>query len=142
VHEEVSQILSAFLDDELTQAEYQRVRLHLEDCADCRQTLDELRALHDAVQTIEFPEPSTEELDQLGRALSVRAPRVAGWMLILTATAIWIGYAVYRFLTQPEIELAELLFAAIIVGFVLLFVSVLRQRLLELPNDRYRRVRR
>lgn len=142
VHEEVSQLLSAFLDDELTQAESQRVRIHLEDCQDCRRALEEMRTLRRTAQSIEFPSPSSAEIDALENALSVRATRLAGWVLILAAVGIWAGYAVWQFVTQPELNRGELLTAALIIGFILLLVSVLRQRLLELPHDRYRRVRR
>jgi predicted anti-sigma-YlaC factor YlaD len=142
VHEKVSEMLSAFLDDELTQAESQQVRIHVEDCADCSQTLEDLRALHETARSIEFPQPDREELERLDQALSVRAPRVAGWALILFATAIWIGFITYRFLTQPSIDFIEMVGAGAVIGFVLLFVSVLRQRLLEAPHDRYRRVRK
>ena len=135
-------MLSAFLDDELTQAESQRVRLHLEDCADCRQSLEELQALHETAQAIEFPAPDRDEIDQLEAALSVRGPRLVGWTLILIAGAIWVGYAVYRLVTQPSVDFEELLLAGTVIGFLLLLVSVLRQRLLELPHDRYRRVRK
>jgi len=142
VHEKVSQMLSAFLDDELTQTESQRVRIHLEDCDDCRQALGEMRALRDAARSIAFPSPNRFEIDQLDLALSVRAPRLAGWILILLAVGAWAAYAAWRFLTQPGLDFGELAVAAVIIGFVLLFASVLGQRLLELPHDRYRRIRK
>ena len=142
VHEKVSEMLSAFLDDELTQAESQQVRLHLEDCEDCRHALEELRTLHETARSIEFPSPDREEIERLDQALSVRGPRLAGWALILLASGIWVGYAGYLFLTQPSVNFLEMVSAAAVIGFVLLFVSVLRQRLLALPHDRYRRVRK
>jgi anti-sigma factor RsiW len=142
VHEKVSEMLSAFLDGELTQAESQRVRVHVEDCSDCQRALDELRALQETAQSIEFPSPERAEIDRLDQALSVRGPRLVGWSLILTAGAVWTVYAAYRFLTQPVLDFGELVAAGALIGFVLLLVSVLRQRLLEWPHDRYRRVKR
>lgn len=135
-------MLSAFLDAELTQAESQRVRLHLEDCAICRKALDELRTLHDTAQSLEFPSPDRDEVARLENALSVRAPRITGWLLLVVAGVFWAGYAAYRFLMQPSVGFRELVVAASVAGFVLLFASVLRQRLLERPHDRYRRVRK
>ena len=44
-HEEIQQMLSAYLDCELTQADRQRVRLHLEECAECRSAFEEMKAL-------------------------------------------------------------------------------------------------
>ena len=142
MHEKVSEMLSAFLDGELTQAESQRVHLHLEECTDCQKALDELRALQETARSIEFPPPDRAEIDRLEQALSVRGPRLVGWTLILTAAVIWTIYAAYRFVTQPSIDSGELVVAGAVIGFVLLFISVVRQRLLELPHDRYRRVKR
>lgn len=142
MHEEVSQLLSAYLDDELTQAESQRVRIHLEDCPECRQTVHEMEVLRETARSIEFPRPTQAEMDSLDQRLSVRVPRIGGWLLILLAIGIWVGYATWRFLTRPDLGFGELVAAAFVVGVVLLVISVLRQRLLELPHDRYRRVRR
>jgi predicted anti-sigma-YlaC factor YlaD len=142
VHEEVSQLLSAFLDDEMTQAESQRVRIHLEDCPECRQTLREMEVLRETARTIEFPHPTQAEIDRLDQRLSVRVPRIGGWLLMILAVGIWVTYASWRFLTRPNLGLGELVAAAFVVGLVLLVISALRQRLLELPHDRYRRVRR
>ena len=134
-------MLSAFLDDELTQAESQRVRLHLEDCADCRRALEELGVLREAARSLEFPRPGRDELDRLDRALSVRGPRLLGWMLVLVGAAVWVGYIAYQMATQ-ELRTVHLVLATLGLGFILLLASVVRQRCLELPHDRYRRVRR
>jgi anti-sigma factor RsiW len=141
VHEEVSALLSAYLDDELTQAEAQRVRVHLEECGECREAFEEMKALREAARSIEFPGPSREDIERLQRTLSVRGPRLAGWLLVVAAMVAWAGYAVWHFLTGP-LDFGRLTAAALVVGFFLLLASVLRQRLLELPSDRYRRVRR
>lgn len=142
MHEEVSQLLSAFLDDEMTQAESQRVRIHLADCRECRQTLQEMEVLREAARSIEFPHPTQAEIDRLDQRLSVRVPRIGGWLLILLAVGVWVSYATWRFLTRPDLGFGELVAAAFVVGLALLVLSAVRQRLLELPHDRYRRVRR
>ena len=41
-------LISGYLDRELTQGEAQRVRLHLEDCAECRSLADEITRLREA----------------------------------------------------------------------------------------------
>ena len=65
------------------------------------------------------------------------------WFLLLTGFAVWAIYGVYLFLTDPDLMTFENLSAgAIVVGLALLLISVLRQRLLELPHDRYRGVKK
>ena len=51
------------------------------------------------------------------------------------------GNAVIAFLTDPSIELrAKLIAGAIYGGLALLFISVLRQRLIERRTDKYKDV--
>ena len=143
MHEQVAPLLSAFLDGELTQADAQRVRIHLEDCAECRQALHEMQTIGRAARTLEFPKPKDDEIARLEKALSVRAPRIAGWVLLLLGLLSWSGYAAWLFLTSPDLlSFESLVSAAIFIGFLLLLVSVIRQRFLELPHDRYRGVKK
>ena len=41
-------LISGYLDGELTQGEAQRVRVHLEDCVECRKTADRLGQIKEA----------------------------------------------------------------------------------------------
>ena len=142
-HEEVRELLSAYLDDELTQQDSQLVRVHLETCDECRQTLDQLRTLQQATATTRFRKPTEEEMEKLESRMSVQAPRKAGWLLLLSGAALWAIYGVYLFLTDPNLLTFENLSSgAIVVGLALLLISVLQQRLLELPYDRYRGVKK
>ncbi len=142
-HEELKGMLSAYLDEELTQALAQRVRIHLEDCAECRETLRQFRELQQLTARADFPDPPEERMQELERRLSVRAPRGLGWLLVCGGLAAWAVYGLAMALLHwrpPTLE--EMLGGAVAVGVVLLFVSVLRERLLELPHDRYRSVRK
>ncbi len=142
-HEKVRELLSAYMDDELTQQDGQRVRVHLEDCDECRRTLEQLRTLQQATAATQFQKPTEEEMEKLEERMSVQVPRKAGWLLLLTGFAVWAIYGVYLFLTDPDLMTFENLSAgAIVVGLALLLISVLRQRLLELPHDRYRGVKK
>lgn len=135
-------MLSAFLDGELTQAESQRVRLHLEGCPECRAQLDQMARLQRATAALEFPGPD-ERLDGLAERLSVRGPRGAGWLFLVVGLAAWLLYGiVLAIMNWRRPTVPELLVAALVVGMVLLFLSVVWQRYLEYPTDRYRRVKR
>jgi anti-sigma factor RsiW len=60
-HREYSESLGAYGLDALPPAEAERVRRHLEDCAECRTALDGLRAAVDALPaSVEQVEPSPE----------------------------------------------------------------------------------
>lgn len=143
MHEEVKNLLSAFLDGELTQAGHQRVRIHLEDCEECRAELQQLRELKNLTGSLEFVDPPEDKMREFEQRLSVQAPRRLGWGLLLAGVVVWVAYAVYLFATSPTLPSWEkLTVGAVVIGLVLLLISVARQRWLELPHDRYRGVKR
>jgi anti-sigma factor RsiW len=142
-HDEIREMLSAYLDKELTQSEDQRVRIHLEDCTACAREYADLRVLQAAAQAVRFPEPPEEAMDELERRLSVRGTRALGWIMIGLGALAWLSYALVMAVLNwrpPTVE--EMVASAIVIGMLLLFGSVFRERLLQLPHDRYRRVKR
>ena len=143
MHEEIQRLLSAYLDGELTQADQQRVQLHLEDCPACRDTLDEMRRLQQLTAEISFSDPPEDIMEAFEQRLSVQAPRRAGWTILIAALVAWVLYAVYLVLRHPRWpSIVEMLAGGVVIGAVSVFFSVLRQRWLERPHDRYTKVRR
>lgn len=134
--------LSGYLDGALPQASAQRVRIHLEDCADCAQLHTEMKTLREAARSTHFEVPAESEWPELPQGGPSWLSRSLGWTVLiswalaLTAIVLW-GYLsghhdpweLFRDLGLP-------------VGLVLLFVSVLLDRLKDLKTDRYRGVHR
>ncbi len=142
-HETIRQMLSAYLDGELTQADSQRVQLHLQSSEEMRRELEELAAVQNMTAGLRFQTPADEVMDALEQRLSVRGPRRFGWGVLVVALISWVVYAVVLVLRNPRWpSVAELLGGGVIAGLLLVFLSVLRQRILERPHDRYRKVRR
>ena len=54
-------LLSGYLDHALTQADEQRVRIHLEDCATCRMQMAQLAQLREVTMSTEFNVPSDDQ---------------------------------------------------------------------------------
>ena len=142
-HEQIQRMLSAFLDDELTQADSQRARLHLEDCGECRLALGEMKRLQQLTAEMKLRNPPEEIMEALEQRVSVQAPRKIGWGLVIVGLAAWVVYLLallLRNLRWPTIP--ELLMGGVGAGLLSLLLSVLRQRLLERPHDRYRKVKK
>ncbi|MFZ5926736.1 MAG: zf-HC2 domain-containing protein [Acidobacteriota bacterium] len=140
-HEEIRQMLSAYLDGELTQGSAQRVEVHLEDCEECRRTYGELVRLQEMTRKLAFAEPPEARMKELEKSLSVQAPRRLGWLFVVAGLAAWIVYGTITYIRHwrpPTVE--ELIGSAVVIGFVLLFVSVAVERLRQLPHDKYRRI--
>jgi predicted anti-sigma-YlaC factor YlaD len=143
VCDHVEKLLSAYLDGELTQAEGQLVRVHLEDCADCRKRYETMRSVQRVASDMKFIDPPEKKMQEIEERVSVRAPRRAGWGLLLAGVVAWALYASYLFITNPDLPSWEkLMTGAVLIGLALLLISVLRERLLSLKHDRYRSVKK
>lgn len=139
------ELLSGRLDGELTQAEDQRVRLHLEDCPPCHRLYTELRTMREAAVSTEFPVPDrVEDLSAEERPLTPasRVLRRVGWALLavyaLTIPVLWFG----KSLTLHEDVMVWVLLGSSLGGFGLLLLSVLLDRIRSAKTDRYRRVKK
>ena len=126
---------------ELTQQERQRVEVHCDDCAECNNDLDELRALREKVGRARLSELGDDIWREQMDDTAVRATRGIGWLLFIGGLLILAGYVIYEFVIDTSMSLGiKLLFAAIYGGMGALFVSVLRQRLIERKTDKYKDV--
>lgn len=142
-HEELRELLSAYLDRELTQAEEQRVRIHLEDCEECRQAFEELARMQELTRSLEFEEPPEARMKELEKSFAVQAPRRLGWLFIVGGLVAWIIYGAVTWIRHwrpPTVE--ELMAGAVFIGFLMLLMSVVIERVRHLPHDKYRRIER
>jgi len=139
---DASTLISAYLDNELTQADAQRIRLHIEDCSECGKTYQELKTLKQKMGQLSFPAPDEEVLKFLEEDPVSLAGQWSGWLLILIPVIILGSYGFYLFVTEPDTPiLIRLLFAAFELGMLILFVTVARQRYFSYKTDKYRNVK-
>lgn len=134
------ELLSGRLDGELTQQEDQRVRLHLEDCAACRRTYEELLELREASMTTPFSTPPDSQWDERPRSPGSGLLRGAGWALLIVWLVALAAFGLWQWLTHPATLWERFLVFAGASGVVLLFLSVLLDRLRDAKTDRYREV--
>jgi hypothetical protein len=141
IDEHVGELLSGYIDGELTQQERQRVQIHLESCAECRRIEGELRDLRGKVGKARLSEYGEDQWREMMDDTGVRAGLGMGWLLLIGGALALAGIVVFEFVTDPGIELhMKLVIGAIYGGFAALFISVLRQRLIERKTDKYKDV--
>jgi len=136
-------LISGYLDGELTQGDAQRVRLHLEDCARCRQTANEMRELKEATMTTEFQLPEDTQWDETPRGTASRIFHNFGWLLAI-AWAVGLGaYLIWQVASDSESIQAEgLIGVGLILAFALIVLSALIDRLKTRKTDPYRKVKK
>jgi hypothetical protein len=141
IDEHVGMLLSGYVDGELTQQERQRVEVHCADCSECASEMAELSALRERVGNSlqsEFGEDLwREKMDDT----TVKASHGIGWLLIIGVALVVAGIGIVEFVLDSSMSLTEKVLAGgFYLGLALLFISVLRQRLIERKTDKYKDV--
>jgi hypothetical protein len=135
-------LLSGYVDGELTQSDEQRVRVHVEDCADCRAQVEQMSQLKEVTVSSEFKVPADDQWSEVPRGGASRFAFSVGWSFLIVWAAVVAGYGLWQFWTSDEGLFEKLWVFVPVSGFVLLFASVLIDRLNVLKTDRYREVQK
>ncbi len=137
----VGERLSGYIDGELTQQERQRVEVHCSTCEECAASLAELRALRERVGKSHLSEFGQDIWREKMNDTVVTTSRGIGWLLLIGSFLVGAGIAIVMFFLDAGTTLDEkLVIGGGYLGLALLFVSVLRQRLIERKSDKYKDV--
>jgi len=137
----IRETLSAYVDGELTQQESQKVAVHLRDCPRCRAVCEDFRNMRGEIKRLEFPQPSDEEWRAIMGGLAFKTTRGLGWLLWVGGGVVLVAYGMYEFIRDPSVAAIERVgVLALILGTVLLFLTVLFERLSVLKTDKYKDV--
>ncbi len=135
-------LLSGYVDGELTQAEEQRVRVYLEDHPAARAQVEEMQRLRTATLGTGFHFPGDTQWSELPRGKASSLARTLGWAALVASSLSVVGSGFWYLATSPHGLLPKLVGLGAVSGFLLLFLSVLIDRLRTLGSDRYRRVQK
>jgi predicted anti-sigma-YlaC factor YlaD len=135
-------LLSGYLDQELTQADEQRVRLHLEECEECSATVEEMTRIREATMTTSFVAADDNEWQEAPRSALSSWLRRIGWLL----TGGWLlamgFFAIAEYLRAPESWYVKAIPVVLVVGVALLLASIVLDRIKAAKSDRYRGVKK
>jgi anti-sigma factor RsiW len=141
IDEHVGDLLSGYMDGEMTQQERQRVEIHCAHCSECESELQELRQLRERIGKTRLSEYGQDIWREKMDDAVVRTTRSIGWLMLVGFALGCAGLGVFAFLFSASISLGEkLIVSGIYLGLALLFFSVLRQRLIERKTDKYKDV--
>jgi len=131
--------LSAYLDDELTQQEAQKVQAALRRSPELQRNLEDLRRLREEVRQLDFPQPTENEWRKVMSGVTFKATRGLGWLLWVGAAVVLIGYGLYEFADDPSVALIERLGVFVMLaGVALVFLTVLWERIKAYKHDKYK----
>ena len=140
--EHLGELLSGYLDGELTQQDEQRVRLLCESNDDYARELESLKAMRERVGNSKLSDVSSDVWRETMDETGVKASRGIGWLLLIGGALIGAGALLLEFFSSSSsMSLQEkLIVGGIYGGLLFLFISVLRQRLIERKTDKYKDV--
>jgi len=142
--EQFEPLISAYVDGELPAEQSRQLEEHLAACERCTRELAEVRALKEQLAMMKFKEPTDAELRRYWSSIYNRLERGLGWMLFSAGAIILLCFGGFKLVEEiirdEKVALAvKVGVVALVFGVVVLFVSVLRERLTVRRKDRYSR---
>lgn len=140
-------LMMAYLDNELNEQQKRAFEEHLAGCPDCARELAQFRKLKQMTDCVTLVEPEDRVWEQYWGNVYNRIERGTGWLLFSAAAIILFIYGGFQLIEHiiedPTVGvLLKIGLLALLGGLVILFVSVLRERVYFWSRDRYRDVRR
>ena len=135
-------LITGYLDGELSADDRARLEGHLAACQTCARELADLRRLKEELAMVKFREPTDAELARYWAGVYNRLERGIGWVLFSAGAIVVLCYGAFRLiealLADSTVSLVlKVGVCALAFGAVVLFVSLLRERLTVRRSDRY-----
>lgn len=138
------QLMTGYIDGELSDAQRRELESHLRDCEACARELGEFVAIKENLTMIKFKDPSDAELERYWGRVYNRLERGVGWILFSLGAIVVLSWGAFELLEEivqdPNVSLVlKVGVVALVVGVVVLFVSLVRERLTVRKTDKYSR---
>ncbi len=145
--ERVRQLLMSALDGELTGRERQELESLLNADSSLRDEWDRLTRVKEVTQSMSLRKPPDEVWEDYWASVYSRLERGIAWILVSIGLIVLVSYGAWRGVEEliADAGLPWFLKGAILattVGLVVLFVSVLREKLFVRGRDPYKEIQR
>ena len=132
-----------FLDGELALDERLEYQAHVRGCDACRRELDSLGRVNTLTNELTLRVSDDEFWKGYWEGIYRRSERRLGFLLLIGGLVTILLYAAYRAVRSPEFFTYEgISVGVILLGLVVIFISVARERYHESKNDPYKEVER
>lgn len=130
------------LDDELGGEEKKQYEAHVKECDDCRRELKEIGRIVEFTNDLRLKAPDEEFWTRYWDGIYHRLERGTGFLLMIAGIVAVLLYGIYQAVTSPEfLTFKGLSIAVILLGLVVVFLSVVRERYHESRSDPYKGVK-
>jgi len=139
--EELDVLISGYIDGELDEEQRQRLEAWMARDPAVRREIESMQRLVVGTnRALHAPEVPREQWDRFMDDVYNRLEQKTGWWLLGAGVGVLVLWGVVLYIREPWASAyVKVLLATPVAGLGLLFVSVLRQRLLARQTDRYSR---
>jgi predicted anti-sigma-YlaC factor YlaD len=131
-----------FLDAEMTPEETQAYEEHVRTCEDCRNEMKGMGRIVSLTRELRLRPPDEEFWNSYWESIFRRLERGMGFTLMIIGLIALLLAAIYKAVTSPEfLTFRGIALAVALLGLVILFLSVLRERIIESKDDPYKEVK-
>lgn len=131
------------LDGEMTSQEKAEYEAHVRDCETCRRELQALGRVVVMTDQLKLRVADDEFWNGYWESIYRRTERRIGFLLLMGGIVAFLLYLLYRAVRSPEFLSYEgISIAVMLLGLIVIFISVVRERYHESKNDPYREVER
>ena len=132
-----------FLDGELALEERLQYQAHVRECEPCRRQLESLGRVVRLTDELKLRVSDDEFWKDYWQSVYRRSERSLGFLLLIVGIVAVLLYAIYHAVRSPEFLSYEgISVGVILVGLVVIFISVARERYHESRSDPYKEVER
>jgi len=132
-----------YLDGEMSADERTAFTEHLSSCGECRQSMEELGSVERLTGMMKIRDPQDDFWEVYWKKLFRRFERKTGWLLMIAGAVLIVLYALWKGVTDfGEITFMKVVMIVVAAGFVILLISVIRERLHQYKSDRYKDIER
>jgi hypothetical protein len=144
---EINLQIMAFLDGELNEANARQIERMIKEDSEYRRIYESLRDLQEVTQEMKFKKLPEMYWDEYWKHVYNRIERGFSWIFISVGAIIVLGFiswqAIQSLIMSDAIHpLMKVGIILLTIGLVILFVSVIREKLMVRKVDKYREVER
>ena len=131
------------LDGEMSAAEKEQYEAHVRECEHCRAELSSLGRVVQLTDELRLRPPDDEFWDGYWESVYRRSERSLGFLLLIGGVVAVLLFAIVKAVASPGFFTYEgISVTVILVGLLVIFISVARERYHESKNDPYKGVQR
>ena len=138
-------LIIQYIDNEISDEDEIKLKTHLLSCSHCKREYEEFQNVRGVSKEMKNKILPDMAWDEYWRHVYNRLERGFSWILISIGAIILLGIAVYHFLwdilSSTQMTFLEKFGVLVLVlGFIVLFISVVREKLMVRKHDKYKEI--